>query len=36
MSHSLGRFVGVRVGVERCWKKLALRKKLWNLHAKSQ
>jgi len=36
MSHSFGRFVGVRVGVARCWNKLALRKKLRNLNAKSQ
>jgi len=32
MSPSFGRFVGVRVGVARCWNKLALRKKLRNLH----
>jgi len=31
-----GRFVGVRVGLAPCWTKLALRKKLRNLHAKSQ
>jgi len=35
-SHSFGRFVGVRVGVAPCLNKLALRKKLRNLHAKSQ
>jgi len=27
--------VGVRVGVTPCWNKLALRKKLRNLHTKS-
>jgi len=36
MSDSFWRLVGVRVGVARCWNKLALRKKLRNLHAKSQ
>jgi len=35
-SHSFGRLLCVRVGVAACWNKLALRKKLKNLHAKSQ
>jgi len=32
----LKRYVGVRVGVTPCWKKLALLKKHKNLHAKSK